>query len=251
MQTLIAVPGIGELHDPKPRGILKRFCDQFPTDQFVSEQFNYSNNYGPVGGKDNGQSYDENLVGAVAALARRIDECPNKVVLTGHSAGAHVISLLLNEMAEGKHPRLVVSGTVLFANPLRGSQDRFAPNVPPAPGWGVAGQHGRWPAGMPFVDCANPNDIICCSPRWSPVRGFSNVSKTFSSSRRDQWAAKYIEAARAGKNQQWFNPLAIGEFPKAMVGIAGYLGGVEHGSWYISSGIADRAAQRMRAMLTS
>lgn len=250
MKTIIAVPGIGELHDPKPRGILKRFCDGFPTNAFVSEQFNYSNNYGPVGGKDNGQSYDENLVDAVRALARRIDECPNKVILTGHSAGAHVISLLLNEMAEGKHPRLIVSGVVLFANPLRGSLDRFAPNVAPAPGFGVAGQHGRWPNGIPFVDCANPADIICCSSRWSPVRGFSNVTKGFSSApSKQKWAASYLQAAKDGKNQQWFNPLAIGEFPKAVAGLAGYLNGIEHGSWYITSGIADRAGHQLRTLL--
>lgn len=243
MQTLIAVPGIGAPHGPKPEGILKRFADQFTAGNVVTVQFNYANNYGPVGGTDNGQSYDDNLTGAVLSLVRMIRECPNKVILTGHSAGAHVISLLLEQMQRGLHSDLVITGVVLFANPLRAVTDS------PAPGFGVAGQHGKFPVKIPFIDVANPADIICCSERFSPIRGFSNVSKTFSSSSKEKWAAVYIEAARAGKNQQWFNPLAIGSFTRAMIGLGGYLNGVEHGSWYITSGAADRAGQQLRSLL--
>ena len=242
-ETMIAVPGIGEMHSPTPRGILKIVADQFPKGKVVAEQFNYSNNYGPVGGADNGQSYDENLLDAVASLVKRIRECPNVVILVGYSAGAHVVSLLLEEIGQGHHRDLIISGVILIANPLRAVIDS-----PPA-GFGVAGQHRPFPANIPFIDVASPADIICCSDRFSPIRGFSNVSKTFSSSTKSQWSAKYIEAARAGKNQQWFNPLAFGAFTRAMIGLGGYLSGIEHGDWYVTSGAAARAGQQLRSRI--
>lgn len=241
MRTIYAVPGIGEIQSAKPRGILKEFCDGFPASSFVSEQFNYRNEYGPVP-RPNGQAYDVNLVDAVRSLAQKIRDCPNRVVLTGHSAGAHVISILLEQMAAGQHKDLVIDGVVLFANPLRAKSDSAAP------GYGIAGQHGPWPKSIPVVDVANPADIICCCEEFSPMRGFADVTKSFSFTDSVGWATRFFMAAVTGKNQAWFNPRARGSFGRAIVGVQGYMGGVAHGSWYVSSGAAKRAVGQLRAV---
>lgn len=240
MYTVFTVPGIGEGFSDLPAGMLSNLTRKLPTNRYRCRQFNYRNSYGPVG-RGGTTSYDENLVDAVATLVEAIRRDPNPVILVGYSAGAHVVSLLLAQLAAGKHPDLVVSGAVLVANPIRHRKDSFAP------GWGIAGEHAPFPRTTWVLDVANPADIICCSEEFSPVRLFSDTSKHFSSRDPLGWAAKYGAELAAGTAQAWWNPMVRGRLRRAAEGLRRYADGSAHQRWYIESGaLADAATKLQR-----
>lgn len=230
MITVLTVPGIGEALSPdgRPQGMLENLTKHLPTHTFVCRQFNFRNQYGPAP-TWNGTAYDQNLGNAVWELSRAIAADPNDVILIGYSAGAQVISVLLEEIHLGGHPDIQISAAVLVANPVQarheGSTGRY----------GVAGEHLEWPAEVRIFTLSNPNDIICSSDADSPIRGISNISRTFSFTDPWHWIAGYIEAARTGKNQTWWwNPIRFRAWERALHGGIGYLNQSEHVHWYLA-----------------
>lgn len=243
MFTVITAPGIGEPLSPEgaPLGMLENFTRHLPDTLFTAQQFNYRNQYGPSPQLD-GTAYDENLADAVPALDGkvRVAATAGPVMLAGYSAGAQVVSEYLGDIADGVYPlppNLV--GAVLVANPLTsklGGWTRPAllpPIIPERRLYGVAGEHRTFPEGLAYFALGNRNDIICASEENSPIRGFSNISKSFSFTNPQRWIAEYIKAAREGKNQNWFNPAAFLAWSRALDGALGYLDGSEHVQWYL------------------
>lgn len=218
--------------------MLEHLTRHLPTTKFICRQFNFRNQYGPVPDW-RGTAYDENLVHAVRELAQAIREDPNDVILIGYSAGAQVVSHVLEGIQQGKHPDVYVSAAVLVANPMQSINEGVYGR------YGIAGSHTEWPHDIETFILANPNDIICSSEMNSPIRGISNISRTFSFTNPWHWIAGYIEAARAGKNQTWWrNPIRFRAWERAFHGAIGYLNGSEHVQWYLADNrLKDLAAQ--------
>lgn len=231
MITVITVPGIGEplSHTLAPRGLLENFTRHLSPDLFICRQFNYRNQYGPVPTWD-GTAYDVNLHTAVRELAGEVARDPNPVILAGYSAGAQVISQLLTSMHAGVHTNLEIPAVVMVANPLQRREEVPATSRTL---FGIAGEHGPWPRDIQLFSLANPADIIPCSEEHSPLRGFSDITRTFSFHDPFRWIGKYLEAAFTGRNQNWWNPFTRGAWARAVDGGIGYLNRTQHEQWYL------------------
>lgn len=209
-------------------GMLENLTKHLSTRVFDCRQFNFRNQYGPVP-TWNGTAYDENLRRAVWELSRTIAADPNEVILVGYSAGAQVISTLLEEIYNGDHADIHISAAVLVANPRQARTEGVFSR------YGIAGEHLSWPSEIRTFILSNPNDIICSSDAESPIRALANISQTFSFTDPWHWIAGYIEAARTGKNQTWWwNPIRFRAWERALHGAIGYLNQSEHVHWYLA-----------------
>ncbi|UAK38374.1 hypothetical protein K8O93_00815 [Gordonia bronchialis] len=124
----------------------------------------YDNSIGPVNNTapaDWATGLDHALRDGEAELAAHIRRTPYVPVLVGYSLGAYVISSFLERMALGAYRGLEVAEAVLIANPRAGEEVGRK---------GIAGAHGRFPAGLPVVGISNYHDIVCRTPVSSALR---------------------------------------------------------------------------------
>lgn len=219
---VVMVPGIGEATstDTKPNGILSVLAKELPT-RFTSEQFNWNNIYGPVGGGGiAGASYTVNVDAATVTLteyARHLIESGYHVILAGHSGGAHVATLAAEYLGTK------LSGLVTVANPIRRLFDSEAPFS------GIVGQHQ--PLDIVTLDLANPADVIPCCPPTQPIKDFYELTRKFSISDQKAWGADLLQNVLTGLVQHHVNSAA--DWIRAVRYVRGYLWNGEHTDWYV------------------
>ena len=204
---------------------------------------------GPAGGGIDGQSLERNTLSAYPIVDKIVRDTDNLVFGLGYSQGAYTWSRYL----ERKPQDCIIPWVALVANPLRREGDSW--DQPGAPGYGLAGQHGAWPADLRHWEVANPGDGICCAPRNSPLRTVSDVVDPLSFAFGGGWSQGLIDKLLNRNFQFLHNPWAAlfdpGRYPVAAHQVASYLNlklpGIrpEHGGVYFEDKYVDRIAAQI------
>lgn len=111
----------------------------------------------------------------VAALAAAVRATPNRVVVSGYSLGALVVSDFLAAKQAGEYSDCEISAVVQLANPAR---QRGVSYGRPSTGFGLDGEHSAWPD-LPVYEIANPLDPITSAPADSPWRQVADLIREF------------------------------------------------------------------------
>lgn len=157
-----------------------------------------------------------------------------RIVLVGYSGGA----ALAGDLAAKLGPSLV-DAVVLIADP----------NDP-----GAGGDYGIVKArrtGVPTYWVRNPNDAICSTPRYNPLRIIARVTpyvalslQAWGAAGADVWRQlgdRQTRADMAAEIGPWWSPVTWQRYERAYVLADGYLSGREHVAWYLT-GAPMRAA---------
>lgn len=236
---VVTVGGIGEQHTEEPSGMLKYVTDHLDPMKFICRQFNWQNSYGPVP-VWNSAAYEDNMAAAANRLAAHLIslsiEQGHRVVPMGYSGGAHVLSTAL-EMLQRAGTPIDIPAAVMLSNPVRNQWDNTLIAAPPGR-YGVAGQHGLFPAGIDVIDLGNPKDVICsCPPPPHPVRAFGDLTRHFSLADPVRWGQQLLSHAEQGR---WQNGWMLSSLPSWFDAVAlarGYLFDGQHTTWYIPRAI--------------
>ncbi|WP_327139350.1 PE-PPE domain-containing protein [Nocardia sp. NBC_01327] len=196
-----------------------------------------------------GASEDESVREGIINLANLIRSTPNTVGVLGYSLGALVVSGFLEAKARGEYADCEVAWVGTVANPAR-AQDS---SIDPQPfGFGVAGQHGPWPA-IPVWEAANPADVITSCPSDSPLRTFADGISAFSLADTGGWTTDLIDRVRTHRWQpddlgSLLHPVATWRlWSTAAAAMEGYTVGGAHTTAYIAGGYLDRLASAINA----
>nr|WP_296764098.1 PE-PPE domain-containing protein [Rhodococcus sp. (in: high G+C Gram-positive bacteria)] len=198
--------------------MLKKLSDLLPKDKFDCWALDYPASYGVIPFPLS-LSFDKSVRVGVDALVARIRATSRLVILVGFSQGSSVISVLLEEIAAGLHQDLEIAGVMLIANPMRAPGHSVDPACE---GWGVSGEHGPWPEGIPVWEIAHPNDMICCLSGGSIIRTFGDLSSSFSIVDPVAWAVNVGTKISQRSLQAWWNIPERGRVKQASIDFARY-----------------------------
>lgn len=193
--TVITARGIGEKIG---QNMLTDTVKRLPADRFRIRELDYSAAYGRVGGNEAfGVSQEQGR----QALLAMIDADPNPVVLCGFSAGAKLVGDVAAEIADGKHPHLIVAAVGLIADPARhGSQivgdDRG--------GYGITGDRWIGTSKFPVWQFSAPGDPISELPIGNPLRTFADFTE-FWGPDQARWMQELADRARVNQWQKWWS----------------------------------------------
>ena len=182
--TVLAVGGTGESYDGDTRtrvtGMLSAVTDRLD-ERFDCRWVGYPASYGPAT-QHGGISYVRSIAAGVRALTRAVREADRPVMLIGYSQGAAVIrTLLAHPTVIGLLPKIAAVGFVADPNQPRGVIDECA-------GWGVAGEGGELPEGLPAYWVGAPSDMICNASDDSLVRDIADLTDSLSLTQLRRWA---------------------------------------------------------------
>ncbi|ALG84473.1 PE-PPE domain-containing protein [Gordonia phthalatica] len=182
---VLAVGGTGESYDGDPRtevtGLLAAVTDRLD-ERFEARWVGYPASYGPAPQHD-GISYVQSVAAGVRALAAAIREADRPVMLIGYSQGAAVIrTFLAHPAAFALLSKIAAVGFVADPNQPRGVVDGCA-------GWGVAGEGGELPDGLPAYWVGAPSDMICNASDDSLIRDIADLTDSLSLTQMRRWAA--------------------------------------------------------------
>lgn len=229
MATIITVPGIGEPKSVLPVGMLENVTRAMRQDRHRFQQFDWQNSYGPVPVWD-AASYRRNVDNAVFELVQRIMAPINddkKVVVIGYSGGAELASRALSKLREDYQWNVAIPAAVLVSNPLRRptkENNRY----------GIAGQHGDFPAHMRLFDVYNPVDgICCCPPPAHPLRTFHDFTNGFSLADPHAWGQQMLNNVVRGRLQNAWKLSSLPAWWEAVALMRGYAYDGQHTAWYV------------------
>ncbi|MBM7368432.1 PE-PPE domain-containing protein [Gordonia hydrophobica] len=182
---VLTVGGTGESYTGDARthvtGMLRAVTDRLD-DRFEARWVGYPASYGPAPHHD-GISYTQSVAAGVAALAKAIRAADRPVMLIGYSQGAAVIrTFLAHPAAFGLMRTIAAVGFVADPNQPRGVVDGCA-------GWGVAGEGGDLPEGLPAYWVGAPSDMICNASDDSLIRDVADLTDSLSLTQMRRWAA--------------------------------------------------------------
>lgn len=180
---VLAVGGTGESFDGDTRtavtGMLSAVTDRLD-DRFDARWVGYPASYGPAP-MHNGISYVESLSAGVRRLSEAIGASDRPVMIIGYSQGAAVVRTLLAHPAMFRLlPKIAAVGFVADPNQPRGVVDGCA-------GWGVAGEGGDLPEGLPAYWVGAPTDMICNASDDSLIRDIADLTDSLSLTRVRRW----------------------------------------------------------------
>lgn len=227
MIDVLAIPGTSEAQsvDGRPVGMTKSVTDLLPRDRFDCYALAYPRTYGPFPhllGVDYKSSVGEGVVRAIEWIRRS----PNKVGLVGYSQGCAVVTQILERIAAGDLDDLEISFAALIANPHRAKRHSLDISVS---GYGISGEHGPWPIGeFPIIELANDKDPICALPAGSPIRGFYDLTHSFSITSPTRWARELFDQVSIQKRQRWWDLPVVGRWSRAVDDVANFVLRGEH-----------------------
>lgn len=181
---IITVRGIAEPVSPHPN-MLSRFCKHFPGVPRVD--LPWSAVYGPVGGNVAGDSFANAVRRGETLLEAELRNGP--AIVVGYSGGAEVTGNVINRL--GHHPNARFVGLVADPSAPPNAKGDFGIR-----GWDrrrVAKNNNR----VRWV--SNPDDVICCCPKDSPLRAFADASEAFSLGDPGGFALDALGDLRKGK----------------------------------------------------
>ena len=184
-----------------------------PVRKFFSSQFEvvdlpWKAVYGPVGGSNGditGDSFKHNMLAGQTLLRAELDKGP--AIVAGYSGGAAVAG---NVAASG-HENLVAVGLVA---------DPYMPDLGSGK-YGVAGARPI-PPGKVFWE-ADPADIICQCPSYSPVREFADLTTAMAFSDPIYYGQDLLDKLINNKWQRWWDIQSVLRIGEAIRGVQGYL----------------------------
>ncbi|MFJ4653834.1 PE-PPE domain-containing protein [Nocardia sp. NPDC088792] len=223
-----------------------------PTKYTIGVDLDYSASVGPANPQEDlaGVSEDDSVAAGVTALAAAIRATPLVVGIAGYSLGAMVVTRFLEAKAAGEYADCEVAWAATVANPLRAEGS----SIDPAPvGFGLAGQHGPWPDGIPVWEAANPADAITSCPADSPLRTLADAVSEFSFADLGGWTSDLIDRVLANRWQptdigSLLHPIATWRlWSQTAALMEGYAFGGQHTSAYIVGGYIDRLSSAINA----
>lgn len=203
---VLAVGGTGESFDGDARtavtGMLRAVTDLLD-DRFEAMWVGYPASYGPAPVHD-GISYVDSLSVGVLRLRAAIEASDRPVMIIGYSQGAAVIRTLLAHPAMFRLlPKIAAVGFVADPNQPRGVIDGCA-------GWGVAGEGGDLPEGLPAYWVGAPTDMICNASDDSLIRDIADLTDSLSLTRVRRWtthvAARVLSRRMQNADATRFSP---------------------------------------------
>lgn len=240
---IIMIRGTGEIRND-PANMLEAVRRTLePLGGYTFEDLDYPASIGPanpeddLGGVNLGQSVS---FGAGVLTERLWDLRGQRKAVIAYSLGGLVISSVLERWAgtlswpEPDRPELPDFVGIL-ANPARR-------RTPTLPGYGIHHETSGWPAGLTYMEIANPNDGITCCPDPSPLRTLSDQLDAFSFASLGGWTWDLASRLATGRWQDsaidWRDPWgSIMRYAEAARLMRGYLDGSQHIAWYRDHGI--------------
>ncbi|MFE3754568.1 PE-PPE domain-containing protein [Nocardia tengchongensis] len=216
-----------------------------PAQYVIGPDVDYPASIGPAnpGAGVAGCSEEQSITAGVQALALAIRAASNPAGLLGYSLGAEVVTRFLEAKARGEYADCEVAWAANIANPLRLEGD----SIDPSPsGFGINGQHGPWPEGIPSWEVANPRDAITSCPADSPLRALADTVSAFSFAQLGGWTQALAARIRSNRWQPtrfgwWMNPVGTWQlWARAATSMDGYLRTGEHNLAYQRDGYCDR-----------
>ena len=196
-----------------------------------------------------GVDENQSITDGVANLVTMIQATPNTVAVLGYSLGSEVVTRFNEAQARGEYADCDVAFTATMANPLRVEGDSIDPNPY---GWGINGQHDRFPD-RPHLECANPADPITSCPPDSPLRTFADTVSAFSFAQLGGWTHDLADRLLTHRWQPaslgwWTHPVKTWQlYDAAADDIYAYLSGA-HNLEYEQNGFIDRFAAAINAL---
>jgi predicted alpha/beta hydrolase family esterase len=194
--------GTGEIRDRtgRPSGMIANLTDLLDARTYRCIDVDYPAGIGPANPFWNpfGVSMQASIDAGVDALARHIRATPNLAALIGYSLGALTITRFLERKARGEFADCHIAWVILIANPARALGDSVD-GV--ATGYGIVGQHGRWPQGLPVFELASPGDPITSLQSWNPMRTVADQVTFLSLSDLARWGTDLLDRALHGRWQ--------------------------------------------------
>lgn len=241
--SIIKLRGTGEALG-NPGNFLTQFSDALiktAPDHFTDGgDIPYPSSIGPMNPENNplgGSLQNSRELGEVQLL-EHLRKSPGPFVLMGYSLGAIVTTVTIERLINHREYETLgkIAATVNWANPLRNQGDSFFERD--VPGYGIAGQHNRFPEGILYYEIANRFDAICCCPADSPLRTLPDVGDAFSFAVTGGWSADLLNRISTRRwqlaNYEWWkNPRRyLARYAEAIALLRGYLYDGQHTSAY-------------------
>ena len=244
MITVLTCRGTGEVVG-SANNMLAQFCKLLDPARFtIGADIDYAASIGPVGSSGPmGPSEQQSVADGLPMIAAAIRATPNLVGLVGYSLGAALVSAWLEAQARGEYADCELAWAATVANPCRAPGE----SIDPAPvGSGINRAHAAWPAKLPVLSAANPNDGITSCPDRSPLRAVAAGMSAFSFATLGGWSASLAQQLIEGKwATEDYSPA---ELLRAGQLIYGYLLGGQHTTEYITGGYLQRLADHINAL---
>ncbi|MFI9508420.1 PE-PPE domain-containing protein [Nocardia sp. NPDC052566] len=252
MITVLTCRGTGEVLG-SPANMLTHVASRLDSAKYrIGPDIDYPASIGPVNPQNRweGCSEAESVARGVQALVAAIRATPDRVGLLGYSLGAIVVTEFLEAKARGEYADCEVAWAANIANPWRRQGDSIDGD---AVGFGINGEHGRWPDDIPTWEVANPADGITCCPEDSPLRGLADTLSAFSFAELGGWGVALASRIRSNRWQLsrlgwWQRPIRNWRlWSQAAVLMDGYVRGGTHNAAYRTDGYCDRLAEVVNA----
>lgn len=195
MITVITARGVGEkIGANMLTDVTKRLDPRY----FRVREVDFTASYGRVGGNE---AFGISQATGRNTLLAMIDQDPNPVVLLGFSAGAKLVGDVATEIAGGRHPRLLVLGVGLIADPARHGSQIVGQN---RGGHGITGNRWIGTTKFPVWQFSAPGDPISELPVGNPLRTFADVTEWWGPDQ-GRWMQELAERARQRQWQRWWD----------------------------------------------
>lgn len=196
---------------------------------------------------------ESNAIGRAQAIDQ-IRMAPDRVVLSGYSAGAFIVGDLAADIGAGKVAGIDATAIIacaLLADPLR-PEGAAAPGIPAPPGYGISGQ--RPVPGVLTLWGTAPDDPIAALAADNPLRTVADLSTLWSLDPLYAlpWATDVMHKLIYRQLQPWWmHPFRPAEqLGEAIDALNGYLWQGRHTTNYGSEGICVRLAEAVNAAVT-
>jgi len=247
--TVLTLRGTGEPVGT-PNNSLTHVTRQLdPTKYEIGPDVNYPASIGFVNpqGRINGVSEQDSINAGQGLIAEAVRATPNLVGLIGYSLGASTVSRFLELKAQGHYADCELAWAATVANPWRARGESLDHNDV---GWGISGEHGRWPA-LRTYSVANPQDGITCCPGNSPLRNLAGMVNNLTFAQLEWTSAGAQQLLNTGFQdamshaQDYWN--VWDRYINAAALMRGYLYDGQHMAHYINDGYLDRLAHALNA----
>lgn len=251
MITILTVRGTGEPQNG-PSNFLTNVTRQLdPAKYDVANVVDvlYPASIGFVNSENNivGVSEADSIAAGQGAIAAAVRATPNLVGIIGYSLGASTVSRFLESKARGLYGDCELAWAATVANPWRARGESLDHTDI---GWGISGEHGRWPA-LRTYSVANPRDGITCCPGNSPLRTLADAVSNFTFAGLEWSEALAYRLADNGWQAANANPLDYWNiwerYYTAAALVRGYLYDGQHEAHYINDGYLNRLATALNA----